>query len=87
MLTKVMATELGPYAIRVNAIGPGLVQTPMKAEPYLTPDGITEIEESTPLDRLGMPEDIASAVAMMLSDDANWVTGTTLFVDGGAMLT
>lgn len=86
MLTKVMATELGPYAIRVNAIGPGLVQTPMTAEPYLTPDEITEIEESTPLGRLGMPEDIASAVAMMLSDDANWVTGTTLFVDGGAIL-
>lgn len=86
MLTKVMALELAPYGIRVNAIGPGLVQTPMVEAAYLTPEDVREIEESAPFHRVGQPEDVASAVAMMLSDDADWVTGVTLFVDGGAML-
>ena len=87
MLTKVMAVELGPYGIRVNAVGPGLVQTPMTSELLVTPEDVRESEEVTPLRRLGMPKDIASAVAMMLSKDAEWITGTTLFVDGGVMLT
>ncbi len=86
MLTKVMALELGPYGIRVNAVGPGLVQTPMTEGSYLTPEDLDQVEKAAPLRRLGTSEDIASAVAMLLSTDADWVTGTTLFVDGGVML-
>lgn len=81
MLTKVMAVELGPLGIRVNAVGPGPVRTGMN--PLDDPEEVAELEGEIPLGRIGAPEDIASAIALLVSDDAAWVTGTTLFVDGG----
>jgi glucose 1-dehydrogenase len=81
MLTKVMAVELGPLGIRVNAVGPGPVRTGMNA--LDDPEEVAELEREIPLGRVGAPEDIASAIAMLVSDDAAWVTGTTLFADGG----
>jgi glucose 1-dehydrogenase len=81
MLTKVMAVELGPLGIRVNAVAPGPVRTGMNA--LDDPEEVAELERDIPLGRVGAPEDIASAIALLISDDAGWVTGTTLFVDGG----
>jgi glucose 1-dehydrogenase len=81
MLTKVMAVELGPLGIRVNAVGPGPVRTGMN--PLDDPEEVAEFEREIPLGRIGGPEDIASAIALLVSDDAGWITGTTLFVDGG----
>jgi glucose 1-dehydrogenase len=81
MLTKVMAVELGPLGIRVNAVGPGAVRTGMNL--LDDPEEVAELEREIPLGRVGVPEDIASAIALLVSDDAAWVTGTTLFVDGG----
>lgn len=81
MLTKVMAVELGPLGIRVNAVGPGPVRTGMNL--LDDPEEVAELEREIPLGRIGAPEDIASAIAMLVSDDAAWVTGTTIFVDGG----
>ncbi len=77
----VMAVELGPLGIRVNSVGPGPVRTGMNA--LDDPEEVADLEREIPLGRIGDPEDIASAIALLVSDDAAWVTGTTLFVDGG----
>lgn len=85
-LTKELACEWGPHGVRVNAIGPGYVATPMIAG--LIDDGKIDIERinnRTPLGRLATPEDIGRAIAFLSSDWASYVTGETLFVDGGWM--
>lgn len=83
MLTKVGALELGPHGIRVNAIAPGLVDTPLtqfqRDRELVRSAYLAEI----PLGRVGTPEDIASAALFLASDDASWINGETLFVDGG----
>lgn len=85
MLTKCMAIDLAQYRIRVNAIGPGETATPMI--------GVAEGEDilgrhrpETPLGRPGMPDEMAEAIAYLLSPHARFTTGTTLFVDGGLTL-
>jgi NAD(P)-dependent dehydrogenase (short-subunit alcohol dehydrogenase family) len=83
MLTKVAAMELGPRAIRVNAIAPGLVDTPLTT--VLTQSALKdEFLDNTPLGRIGVPRDIAAAVLFLCSDESSWVTGDMLLVDGGA---
>ena len=80
-MTKSAAKELGPLGIRVNSIHPGLVQTPMLAE---VPDGVIRQRTSmVPLRRAGTPRDIASVVAFLLSDEASYVTGAEIVIDGG----
>lgn len=83
MLTRVAALELGPRGIRVNAIAPGLVDTPLtqfqRDRAPLREAFLREI----PMGRVGTPEDIAGAALFLASDDASWVNGETLFVDGG----
>ncbi|HTY54051.1 MAG TPA: SDR family NAD(P)-dependent oxidoreductase [Candidatus Binataceae bacterium] len=87
-LTQVAALELSPHRIRINAIAPGFVETPMTAH-YLTatdPDTKLIVEKSIaniPLGRWGQPSDIAAAALYLASDDASYVTGTTLVVDAG----
>ena len=85
MLTKVGALELGTKGIRVVAIGPGLVETPLtefsRAIPAIADDYLANV----PMGRLGRTTDIASAALFLASDDASWVSGVTLFVDGGAL--
>ncbi len=82
-LTGQLAAELGP-GIRVNSVAPGLVRTQFAAAVI---EGREEVLAATyPLGRLGEPEDIAGAVAFLLSDAASWVTGHTLVVDGGRVL-
>ena len=83
-LTQNMAADYGPYNIRVNAIAPGLIETPLTADRIhnnaLFRDAMID---STPLRRPGTPGDIAAAIAFLCSADANFITGQTLAVDGG----
>jgi NAD(P)-dependent dehydrogenase (short-subunit alcohol dehydrogenase family) len=81
-LTIELATELGP-GIRVNAVAPAVVKTRFATALYEGRE--EEAARAYPLKRLGVPEDIAGAVAYLLSDDAGWVTGQTLVLDGGIM--
>jgi NAD(P)-dependent dehydrogenase (short-subunit alcohol dehydrogenase family) len=83
MLTKVAAMDLGPRRIRVNAIAPGLVQTPLTAGIAGTPLE-QEYLENTLLGRAGTPGDIASAALFLASEASSWMTGELLLVDGGA---
>lgn len=83
-LTKTMAKELGKAGVRVNAVAPGFIGTPMvKAMPEKV---ITMMEEKVPLKRLGEPEEIASMFAFLGSDDAKYISGATMNVDGGIIL-
>jgi 3-oxoacyl-[acyl-carrier protein] reductase len=83
MLTRVAADEWGQHNIRVNSVLPGLIKTgtaaPLTEDPA-TRDGFMR---QTPLGRLGEPEDIARCVAFLLSDDASFITGQCVGVDGG----
>ncbi len=81
MFTKSLAIELAPRGIRVNAIGPGVVEVPRYAfMPHYTRDSGNR---SVPLGRVGTPDDIGKAAAFLVSSDAGWVTGDVMFVDGG----
>ncbi len=83
-MTKTMAKELGKYGVRVNAIAPGFIGTDMVRK--MPEKVINMMEGKAPLNRLGEPEEIASAYAFLASDDAKYITGTTLNVDGGVVL-
>lgn len=85
VLTKVLARELAPRGIRVNGVAPGLVRSRTSLVLWEGDRGAAE-ERLVPLGRLGTPEDVASAVAFLLSAEASWITGTTLVVDGGRLL-
>lgn len=83
-MTKTLAKELGKNQVRVNAVAPGFIGTPMvKAMPEKV---ITMMEEKVPLKRLGTPEEIAATYAFLASDDAKYITGTCINVDGGIVL-
>ena len=84
-MTKALAQEVASRGITVNLVAPGFVATPMTEA--LTEAQKTKLSEAIPLGRLGRPEDVAAAVAYLASDEASWVTGATLHVNGGmAML-
>ncbi len=84
-IMQTMAVELGRYNIRVNAIAPGLVQTPL-VEPFLsTPESIKQRSRYYPLGRIGQPSDVANAALYMASDASSYVSGATLLVSGGAI--
>ncbi len=83
MLTKVLALELAPHKIRVNAIGPGFIETPMTASMRADEDRLRGLIAGTPLGRLGQPEDIANAALFLSSDEASFFTGEIIFPDGG----
>ncbi len=83
-MTKTLAKELGKKGIRVNAVAPGFIATPMTAA---VPEKILEMmKEKTPLRRLGEPRDIANAYLYLASDEANFVNGAVLCVDGGLVI-
>jgi NAD(P)-dependent dehydrogenase (short-subunit alcohol dehydrogenase family) len=84
MLVRVAATEWGVHGIRVNAVGPGVTRTPMLANPEQLPGWVEGLTERTPLGRLGEADDIAEAIVAVL--EMSWVTGQTVFADGGLAL-
>ena len=85
-LTEVAALELAARRIRVNAVAPGLVVTPLTAPAMDIPGVRDGYLENTPLGRSGEPEEIAAAIRFLLSDDAAWITGETMEINGGAHL-
>ncbi|MFI5423137.1 MAG: SDR family NAD(P)-dependent oxidoreductase [Candidatus Nitrosopolaris sp.] len=83
MFTRTIAVEYGEYGIRCNCVAPSTIRSPM-IEPYLQDKQAKKtLESSFPLRRIGDPEDISGAVSYLCSDDAKWITGTVLTVDGG----
>jgi glucose 1-dehydrogenase len=84
-LTKVMALSLAPYGIRVNAIGPGSIMTEMLASVNSDPAAKARILSRTPMGRVGQPSEIASVAAFLASDDASYITGQTIYADGGRL--
>ena len=86
MLTQVAALELGPRGIRVNAVAPGFVHTPLTAPAAAVPGVIEDYVENTALGRAGTPEDIAQAVLYLCSPKSSWLTGEVLDLNGGAHL-
>lgn len=86
MLTQVAALEMGPRGIRVNAVAPGFVHTPLTEGAAAIPGVIEEYVENTALGRPGTPEDVAAAVAFLCSPQSSWMTGEILDLNGGAHL-
>ncbi|MCU1286962.1 MAG: Short-chain dehydrogenase/reductase [Acidobacteriales bacterium] len=86
LLMKSMAQELAPKKIRVNSIGPGAIKTPINTAAWDTPEALKELLKLIPYERVGEPIDIGRAAVWLASDESDYVTGTTLFVDGGMTL-
>lgn len=84
-LTRAMAVALAPHGIRVNAVGPGTIDTPILAGVIKDKAFRTKVLSRTPLGRFGRPEEIAAVVAWLASDESSYVTGTTVFADGGRL--
>ena len=86
MLMKSIAQEVAPFRIRVNSIAPGAIRTPINTSAWDTPEHLAALLTLIPYQRIGEPEDIGRAAVWLASDDSDYVTGTTLFVDGGMTL-
>jgi glucose 1-dehydrogenase len=86
MLMQTMAQELAQHHIRVNAIAPGAIKTPINHSAWETPEAERDLLKLIPYDRVGDPSDIARAAVWLASDQSDYVTGVTLFIDGGMML-
>ncbi len=86
LLMKSIAQELAPHFIRVNSIAPGAIRTPINTSAWDTPDAYSSLMTLVPYKRIGEPDDIAQAAVWLASDAADYVTGATLFVDGGMTL-
>lgn len=86
MMMKSMAQELAPKKIRVNSIGPGAIQTPINKAAWSTPEALSKLLTLIPYGRIGTPEDIGKVAVWLASDESDYLTGTTVFADGGMML-
>lgn len=86
MLTRTLAPELAPHGIRIVNVGPGAVNTTINAQTLADPVKRQALLAEIPLGRIAQPEDIANAVSWLASDQGNYITGSTIFVDGGLMV-
>jgi glucose 1-dehydrogenase len=86
LMNKSIAQEVAPYRIRVNSVSPGAIRTPINRPAWETPEAYRKLLELIPYNRIGEPEDVARTVAWLASDDADYITGVSLFADGGMTL-
>ncbi len=86
MFMKSIAQELAPHKIRVVAIGPGAIQTPINRSAWETPEALDKLLTLIPYNRIGEPEDIGKLATWLATDEADYITGTTIFMDGGMTL-
>jgi glucose 1-dehydrogenase len=83
MMTRNLSIELAPYGITINNIAPGAIETPINKALLNDPTKLKALLQNIPLNRLGQPGDVSSAVAFLASSEADYITGTTLVIDGG----
>jgi len=86
MLTKTLALETAEYGVRVVALAPGAIRTPINADVWQDPQGLADLERKIPARRIGEPDEVAAVLVSLVSDEASYLTGTTVFVDGGMTL-
>ena len=86
LMMKSIAQEVAPYRIRVNSIAPGAIRTPINTAAWDTPEAYAKLMELVPYKRIGEPDDIARAAVWIASDQADYINGVSLFVDGGMTL-
>ena len=86
LMMKSIAQEVAPYRIRVNSISPGAIRTPINTDAWSTPEAYASLMKLVPYKRIGEPEDIGRTAVWLASDDADYITGTSIYVDGGMTL-
>ncbi|MET0283667.1 MAG: glucose 1-dehydrogenase [Polyangiales bacterium] len=86
LMMKTLAQEVAPERIRVNGVAPGAIKTPINEEAWSDPEAKRKLLELIPYGRIGEPEDVAACVTWLASDESDYVTGASLFVDGGMTL-
>jgi glucose 1-dehydrogenase len=86
LMMKTMAQELAPHGIRVNSISPGAIKTPINTMAWATPEAEAKLLKLIPYGRVGNTVDIAKATVWLASDASDYMTGTTLYIDGGMTL-
>ncbi|HEY0467020.1 MAG TPA: SDR family oxidoreductase, partial [Polyangiaceae bacterium] len=86
MMMKSIAQEVAPLGIRVNAISPGAVRTPINMDAWGTREAYNSLMSLIPCKRIGEPMEIGRATVWLASDDSDYITGTTIYVDGGMTL-
>jgi glucose 1-dehydrogenase len=83
LMMKSIAQEVAPYRIRVNSICPGAIRTPINRQAWATPEAYRDLLKLIPYKRIGEVEDIGRVAVFLASDDADYIHGASLFVDGG----
>ena len=86
LMMKTLAQEVAPHRIRVNSISPGAIRTPINTAAWSTPEAYQALMRLIPYKRIGEPEDIGKAAVFLASDDSDYITGTSMYVDGGMTL-
>jgi glucose 1-dehydrogenase len=86
LMMKSLAQEVAPHRIRVNSISPGAIRTPINTSAWSTPEAYAALMRLVPYKRLGEPEDVGRAAVFLASDDSDYITGTSMYVDGGMTL-
>ena len=85
MMTRNLAIELAPFGITINSVAPGAIETPINKSLLNNPAELRSLLDNIPLKRLGQPADVAEIISFLASDKSNYITGTTIFVDGGLL--